>query len=131
MRNEIDVKSAMMAIIKKEGGYGRRFEDQYAVGLPDTIMIPVGGPVFFAEVKIIRNGKFSPSPRQHVELTRISKTLCSYAVPLVIGCDLYSKRLFLSKSTLSNCVDSATVISCGSWGISELLQLYHDTTKEG
>src|SRR6478735_3787644 len=82
--SESAFKSAMTARLRiKEGCYARRFEDQYAVGIPDTIIIPIGGPTFFAEVKVVRAGEaWGPTPRQHEELRRIAETDC--AIPLMI-----------------------------------------------
>ena len=61
----------MIRSMRDCGGYGRRIEDQYGVGIYDTILIPFGLPVFMAEVKIVRNSTFGPTLRQHVELERI------------------------------------------------------------
>jgi hypothetical protein len=73
--------------MKEHGGYARRIEDQYAVGIFDMILIPVGLPVFCAEVKIIQHDMFGPTPRQAVELHRISEVAKDggHVIPVMIG----------------------------------------------
>ena len=70
---EGELKTSMVKNVRVHGGYARRFEDRYAVGLPDTIFIPVGIPVIIAEVKIVEGFKFAPTDRQYVELERINE----------------------------------------------------------
>lgn len=70
---EGELKTKMVKNVRSYGGYARRFEDRYAVGLPDTIFIPISIPVIFAEVKIVDGFKFAPSARQYVELERINE----------------------------------------------------------
>jgi hypothetical protein len=86
---ESEIKGIMIRSVKMAGGYARRIEDQFAVGMPDTILIPKGYPVFFAEVKIVTGQQFGPSPRQYIELCRIGETWGSkqirYAIPILIG----------------------------------------------
>jgi len=85
--NEADVKREMIQSVKDAGGYGRRIEDQYAVGVYDTILIPPGLPVFMAEVKIVRSDTFGPTPRQMVELQRVqfAAKVAGHVIPLMIG----------------------------------------------
>lgn len=74
--NESQLKSKIVKKIRdNKTGYARRFEDQYAVGLPDMIIIPNGGDVWFMEAKVTRtlNETWGPSPRQEIELDRIVK----------------------------------------------------------
>lgn len=69
---EAAYKKAMVDAVKAEGGYGRRIEDQYGVGILDTILIlPTTGPIF-AEVKRFTGMRFNPSDRQFVEMERIN-----------------------------------------------------------
>src|SRR6478736_1512304 len=78
----------MIKSMKEGGGYGRRIEDQYGVGLYDTILIPFGLPVFMAEVKIIHGANnFGPTPRQLIELKRIgdAAALNGHVIPIMIG----------------------------------------------
>jgi hypothetical protein len=84
---ESDVKRKMIKSMHDNGGYGRRIEDQYAVGVCDTILIPKGLPVFMAEVKIIRGAAFGPTPRQMIELQRIAAAAepNQHVIPVMIG----------------------------------------------
>ncbi len=85
--NEADVKRKIVKSVQKHGGYARRFEDQFAVGILDTILIPRGLPVFMAEVKMIRGSTFSPTPRQYVELIRVKNAAYNggHVIPVMIG----------------------------------------------
>jgi hypothetical protein len=87
MNLEADVKRAMVKSMKEHGGYGRRIEDQYGVGIYDLILIPFGLPVFMTEVKIIRGPTFAPTLRQHVELERIRYVghPSGHVLPLLVG----------------------------------------------
>ena len=77
----------MVKSVKDAGGYARRIEDQYAVGIVDTILIPRNLPVFMAEVKIVKSRSFAPTPRQYVELCKIAEAggNMGYVIPVVIG----------------------------------------------
>ena len=85
--NESSVKRAMIKSVTENGGYARRFEDQYAVGMFDAILIPRGLPVFFAEVKIIKDNIFGPTPRQYVELAALHHVAgdSGHVIPVMIG----------------------------------------------
>lgn len=87
MNLEADVKRAMVKSVKEAGGYARRIEDQFGVGIYDLVLIPFGLPVFMTEVKIIRGPTFGPSLRQHVELERIRHVSSNtgHVFPLVVG----------------------------------------------
>jgi len=80
---ESTIKTKIVKAMKAAGHYGRRVEDQYSVGFPDLILILAEGPVFFAEVKVVYNKQFAPSPRQFVELGRLCISECSQ--PIMIG----------------------------------------------
>lgn len=84
---ESDIKRNMIKSMQEGGGYGRRIEDKYAVGTYDLILIPFGLPVFTAEVKMIRDNFFGPTPRQMVELTRITNVAVNsgHVIPVMIG----------------------------------------------
>ena len=84
---ESDVKRRMSDSMHKAGGYARRLEDQYAVGIFDMILIPKGLPVFAAEVKMVRANFFGPTPRQHIELVRIEDAAgeSGHIIPVMIG----------------------------------------------
>jgi len=85
--NESDVKREMVKSVKESGGYARRIEDQYGVGVYDLILIPLGLPVFLTEVKMIRGPAFGPTPRQYVELENIrhAASHSGHAIPILIG----------------------------------------------
>lgn len=85
MLNESHYKAEMVANVRKAGGYARRFEDKYAVGLPDTMFIPKGYPVFIAEVKLIRASVFRPTSRQYIELRRINDAGGEHVHGIMIG----------------------------------------------
>lgn len=83
MRTESAVKAAMVNKARAAKWYARRFEDQYAVGTPDVMLVPPGGPVYWIEVKILRGATYGPTPRQAEELRRLGET--GAVVPLVGG----------------------------------------------
>lgn len=87
MKSEADIKRAMIKSIKELGGYARRIEDQYAVGILDTLLIPVGLPVFLAEVKRIKGESFGPTPRQKIEMDRViaAANKRGHVIPILIG----------------------------------------------
>lgn len=72
LRTESIVKKMMVDSVRQSGGYARRYEDKYGVGIPDTILIPKGLPPIFAEVKVFTGQRFGPTDRQLVELVRIN-----------------------------------------------------------
>ena len=96
---ESKAKTKLVKEATKVGMYARRFEDQYGVGILDMVFVPKVYPnvVFFAEGKLVDNGKFKPTPRQWVEMTRISAN--SSAIPCLIGFD--GKEVYLH--TASEC----------------------------
>jgi hypothetical protein len=53
------------------GGYARRIEDRFSVGVLDMIIKLPGLPLVFAEGKVIDGNVFSPTPRQYEEGKRI------------------------------------------------------------
>jgi hypothetical protein len=65
---ESDVKREIIRDIRKEGGYARRIEDRFSVGMPDTVLIPMNCPVVWVEVKILTGNILRPAPRQLIEL---------------------------------------------------------------
>lgn len=85
--SESEVKRRMIKSVKDHGGYARRIEDQYAVGVFDTILIPKGLPVFMAEVKVVRGDIFGPTERQLIELMRVQAAAnnSGHVIPIMIG----------------------------------------------
>lgn len=87
MTSEANVKRAIVKSMKEGGGYARRFEDQYAVGVYDMLLIPKGLPVFAAEIKLVKGRHFGPTPRQMIELQRIADVGSpnNHVIPVMIG----------------------------------------------
>jgi hypothetical protein len=87
MTSEANVKRNIVKSMQEGGGYARRFEDQYAVGTYDMLLIPRGLPVFTAEIKMVRGTHFGPTPRQMIELQRITDAANNggHVIPVVIG----------------------------------------------
>jgi ribosomal protein S4E len=85
--NESAVKRTIVKSMFENNGYARRLEDQYAVGIFDMILIPKGLPVFMAEVKVIKDNVFGPTPRQQIELMRIEDVASDkgHVIPVMIG----------------------------------------------
>ena len=81
--NESGVKSAIVKAIRDEGGYARRIEDQFSVGMPDLVLIPNRCPVVWAEVKLVSGRTFHPTQRQLIELHRLYRS--PYSIPIMIG----------------------------------------------
>jgi len=126
--SEASVKAAMVKSVRKAGGYARRVEDQYLVGMPDTILIPVGLPTFFAEVKIVRGNQLAPSPRQYIEMMRIDNTWASmkprHAIAILIGWKdgYYYFHETAQLAKLTNCFS----VTNGQMDFNEqLIQFYH------
>lgn len=86
--NEAGFKRKVVNEFKEFSGYARRIEDAYSVGFPDLILIPPKGRVFFCEAKIVRGKSFAPTPRQYVELLRLSVSM-EHGIPCVLGFDGY------------------------------------------
>ncbi len=124
MADEAGIKRLMVKRIKEEGGYGRRLEDSFAVGLPDLILIPKHGFVFLTEVKIIKGeAKFGCTPRQAEELRRVAETE-SYAIPVLIGHGPTTGRLYACKPRVETRASEAVCSEPKPWNISELLNRY-------
>lgn len=70
--NEADHKRKLVAEINAlRGGYARRIEDRWAVGVLDLILKPPDCPIIFGEGKMIEGHKFGPTERQWIEGNRI------------------------------------------------------------
>ncbi len=83
---ESAAKALIVRQIKKEGGFARRFEDQFAVGIPDMEVVLPNGPIFKIEAKILRGHKFGATARQLEELRRYARVSTS-VVPCIMGID--------------------------------------------
>jgi hypothetical protein len=120
--NEAEFKTNMVKQVQSELGYGRRFEDQFAVGIFDMILIPHGGPTFFIEAKISR-GIYRPRPRQLVELNRIQNAEGG-AVVILMGCNPDNHNVYLNPLGPEAHNKNARV--SGHWKeITKLLKAYH------
>lgn len=95
MKPETKFKNKVVDSFREVGAYARRIEDQYAVGLPDLILIPYALPVFICEAKIIGASYFAPSPRQDIELRRIG--VSPSVIPCVMGYDEETNTAYLHK----------------------------------
>jgi hypothetical protein len=84
---EAEIKRRIVKNMQANGGYGRRLEDQYTVGTYDMILIPLGLPVFMAEVKMLKDNVFGPTARQLIELNRIADVSANigHVIPVMIG----------------------------------------------
>jgi len=80
---ESDVKRKIVNSIREEGGYARRIEDQFSVGMPDLVLMPLRCPVVWAEVKVVEGYTFAPTRRQLIELTKLRRP--PYSIPMMIG----------------------------------------------
>jgi|KBSSwiStaDraftv2_1062776.scaffolds.fasta_scaffold39302_3 hypothetical protein len=128
--NEADVKRAMVKSVKEKGGYARRFEDSYGVGIYDLIMIPFGLPVFMAEVKMIKHSTFGPTLRQHVELERINYVAfeTGHAIPIMIG--YYDGIFYFSKPNLVIIPKDCFSVTTSKMPFhDQLVQYYHSRRK--
>lgn len=124
MWDEAEFKRRAVKRIKEEGGYGRRFEDQYAVGIADTCLIPAGGPVFWCEFKIIRHNKFGATMRQMKELSDLHNVGGLSCVPALVGCSPTTRRLFITFPTQHAEVQPGMIYVDWRWGILQLLLSY-------
>ena len=131
--NEADYKRKIVRQIKIEGGWGRRFEDQYAVGITDLILIPLGGPPFVAEVKIVKP-TWGATDRQLLELKRIKTAGKDTVVTLLIGVNEKERTYVAARPALNV---SETVCSVpidqrhwnGKYPITTLLRQYAAATS--
>jgi hypothetical protein len=116
----------MVASVKQFGGYARRIEDQYAVGVFDMIMIPFGLPVFLAEVKIIKGVSFGPTERQFIELTRVitASNQKGHAIPVMIGWK-EGTFYFHKPAEVIQCRDCFSVTTSDLPFNTQLVQFYH------
>lgn len=69
---ESEYKSKIVKEVKAAGGWARRIEDQFGVGILDTILLLPNIPVIFAEFKRFDGNFFKPRDRQWVEMTQIN-----------------------------------------------------------
>lgn len=123
--NESQLKTKMVKKIKEEGGYARRLEDQFAVGIPDVIAILPNLPVIFIEAKIIRGQHFSASPRQALEIERLNTPSPSHAMAMLLG--FKEGEIYVAPKGYT----SADVDQCLPKGQLTFLQLFSDWVRHG
>ena len=127
MVNESSLKTAMTKDVRIYGGYARRFEDRFGLGLVDCVFIPKGLPPIFAEVKLVEGYKFGPSDRRYVELQRINEHIPhAYAIVIGVknGINYFTKAV--SQADIRECFSVTTSnISFNQ----ELVQFYHAKLK--
>lgn len=80
---ESEIKQKIVKSIRMEGGYGRRIEDRFSVGMPDMVLIPRGCPVIWVEAKILLGNILKVDPRQEVELLRL--TVAPHSISYMLG----------------------------------------------
>lgn len=110
-KSESDVKTEFVKAVRRAGGWGRRHEDQYAVGILDVeVVLPptilAWSPVFLIEAKLVRNQSFGPSERQYVEMIRVLSAQLNAdrervtAVPVLMG---YKDGIHMFHSPTKQC----------------------------
>jgi hypothetical protein len=122
--SEAAIKAQMVKSVRLAGGYARRIEDQFLVGMPDTILIPWGCPVFFAEVKKVRGLQLAPSPRQYIEMDRINKAGANHAIAILVGWK-DETFYFHEAAQIAKLTDCFSVTSRVMDFNEQLIQFYH------
>lgn len=110
MKSESQFKSEFIKAIKAQGGWGRRVEDQYGVGVLDMIIVIPGLPVYFAEGKVVTGKFMEPSPRQAIEMERINAASHGVAESVLIG--FSPDRVSFSPLTERAYLDAPTTFHC-------------------
>lgn len=132
---ESDLKRYLVRSIRAQGGLGHRFEDKYTIGWPDLLLIPEHGPVFFAEVKLIkliREPRLTCTPTQEIQVARLSRMPVHgryHCHGVLIGFSLDKHALYIGQpgQLLKDCrfVPRPTRIDSSDWWITELLGKYN------
>ena len=65
--SEAEHKLQLVKDVRALGGYARRLEDKYALGLLDLVIKLPGLPFIWAEGKLIEGNAFGPTKRQYEE----------------------------------------------------------------
>lgn len=138
---ESDLKRCLIKSIYAQGGLGHRFEDKYAVGWPDLLLIPATGPVFFAEVKlikIVRDPRLKVTPTQGMHLDRLAREPYQgryFCFGCVIGYSTHQEALFIGRPDmpLRDCrfIPRPRRLDSGEWEITELLRKYYHDYQRG
>lgn len=122
---EADYKRQMVKEIKDAGGYGRRIEDQFGVGIFDIIMAMPGTELVSVEVKRFTGNQFNLSPRQAIEMHRMADAgvrVAAVGVLMPIG------RIYIHGLTKSNrdttCLTRNSVVQAEGESFPELFKRY-------
>lgn len=128
---ESDLKRYLVKSIRAQEGTGQRYEDKYAVGLPDLVLIPALGPVFFAEVKLIHGAKLVCTEIQAAQLARFERPAAYgrfYCFGVLLG--YRNDRLFIGErdQPLTKCLSILRPprLDSTDWDIALLLERYAD-----
>ena len=128
--NESELKRHLIRSLRNQGGLGHRFEDKYAVGFPDCVMIPKNGPVFFVEVKILHGAKLVCTERQAVWLEDLDRPQ-AHSHAAVIGYRVKDRALYIGKpgDKLLVCrwVPAPKRLDSTEWPISDLLDYFESS----
>lgn len=129
---EADLKRALIASLRSQGGNGFRIEDKYRIGVPDLLMVPTKSPGFLLEAKLLRGDKLVCTPTQAVYIRRFQQPPHFFAA--VIGYSEKMEALYigLPDTSLKQCrfVPRPHSLDGSQWDISELLGKWkHDTCR--
>jgi hypothetical protein len=81
--DEADKKRKLVKEVNSlPGGWARRWEDRWAVGVLDLLIKLPGHPLLWAEGKIVDHNLFAPTLAQYVEGTKL---IASGQRPILIG----------------------------------------------
>lgn len=123
---ESDLKRYLIRSIRAQGGIGHRMEDKYAVGWPDCVFIPETGPVFFAEVKLIKTVRkpiLACTSQQEHRIYTLERPPHCHGV--VIGYSLPREALYIGKPHQSletaRYVPRPSKLDSADWEITHLL----------
>lgn len=80
---ETDLQSRLIATCQSLGGFGDKIQDKYVKGKADVWLKLPSGTLIFAEVKIVRNARYTISPEfSDLQLDYMAK-LAAHAVPII------------------------------------------------
>lgn len=129
---ESELKRYLVKSIRAQNGIGHRIEDKYMVGWPDLIMLPVNGPVFFAEAKLVKGIHLLCTAQQDQRLKDLEKPPFCHGV--VLGYSKPREALYIGKprAHLDACrfVPRPRVLDSAEWWITELLGKYTMDNRE-
>lgn len=107
---ESKAKTLLAKQLRDAGHYGRRHEDQFAVGILDMVIaLRDDDRTYHCEAKIINGLQFKPRERQYTEALRINGLDNDGAVAILIGYKEAEKLWYIAKKfdkvvRLTDCV---------------------------